>query len=76
MEHEPGRMYLDTSHVVVHSRNVSGLPDQCARILRSHIILSMISRILSLGYWSVCREMHVLSAKQLLKYAGLKDPSQ
>ena len=36
----------------------------------------LISRILSLGYWSVCSEMHVLSAKQLLKCAGLKDPSQ
>ena len=39
-------------------------------------VSSLISRILSLGYWSVCREMHVLSAKQLLKCAGLKDPSQ
>ena len=31
MEHELGRIYLDTSHVVVHSRNVSGRPDQYSR---------------------------------------------
>ena len=31
---------------------------------------TLISRILGLGYWSVCHELHVLSAKKLLKCVG------
>ena len=32
MEHKPGRMYLDISHVVVHTRNASRRLDHCARM--------------------------------------------
>ena len=32
MEHEPGHMYLDISHVIVHSRDVYGRTDQCTQM--------------------------------------------
>ena len=32
MEHELGRMHLDTSLIIVHSRNVSRGPNQCERM--------------------------------------------
>ena len=40
--------------------------DKCVEV----VLIILISRILSLGYWSVCRDLHVLSAKKLLKCAG------